>query len=180
MDKNSDSNSILSTPIADFLINSEDSVNLSDCEDNLEFENKFQIPLKLKKTNSSNKSGENNLHWSNILPSNDHRSKFIHDACAVFLAGKLFNELSQMTKDFFIENLKKVLKSMNKNWQEVKKMRRDSITASFIMLVCQKSSIKLKVLVDTFKDLENYDLIFSKISCIRKSKAYISLESWMA
>ena len=120
------------------------------------------------------------MHWSTILPNGDHRSKFINETCSIFINGALFNNLTEVSKKYFIYNLKAVLRVLVENWQEVKKMKRDSITAGVLMKTCKKSGTSLKTLVDTFKPLENYDIIFNKPISIRKSKAYISLESWMA
>merc|ERR1712029_1032724 len=73
----------------------------------------------------------------------------------------------------FQMNTMNVLKTLDENWVEMKYQQAESLAAAVLMVVCLKSNIKMKLLVDTLKKCECNS--FSKLSSIKRTKSYINL-----
>jgi hypothetical protein len=133
-----------------------------------------QISNEISETKNFDQNNE--IHYSLILAQDDKKSAAISLWAGVFAKrlletpGFTFAEYST-----FQSNLRGTIEMLALNWDTVKYQQAESLAVSVLLSVANDSNIRHKTLLDTLKEQKNTH--FTKISIIRKTRAYISLRA---
>jgi hypothetical protein len=133
-----------------------------------------QISNEISETKNFDQNNE--IHYSLILPQDDKRSAAI-SLWAGVLAKRLLETPGFTFAEYstFQSKLRGTIELLALNWDAVKWQQAESLAVSVLLSVVTDSNIKHKTLLDTLKEQENK--YFTKISSIRKTKAYICLRT---
>jgi hypothetical protein len=133
-----------------------------------------QISNEISETKNFDQNNE--IHYSLILPQNDKRSAAI-SLWAGVLAKRLLETPGFSFAEYstFQSKLRSTIELLALNWDAVKWQQAESLAVSVLLSVVSDSNIKHKTLLDMLKEQENKH--FTKISSIRKTKAYICLRT---
>lgn len=116
------------------------------------------------------------FQYNLVLTNKDKKTDAINEIVSLFNE-KVFETCSIDEYQKFQMNTMNVLKALQGNWQEMKYQQAESLAAAVLLVVCLKSNIKMKLLIDTLKKCDCNS--FSKLSSIKKTKSFINLSKIM-
>ena len=130
--------------------------------------------------------GEENLvksgHYTGILPIDDKKSNMINQCIANF-EKNLFGDHSEPNFDYqgynnFIKILKICLSALDREFKVITYRKQgEYVAACLLVIVCGKLNIKHIIFQQSFKPIDNGIFKKVKVSALRKTKAYLSLQN---